>query len=210
MLAEMLHKSGVFMGNDFRKPLPENPKGFFEQESFRILNDRLLEQSGYIVKEWSDFFAGILNAKMLKAEARQLILQNCSLRDSWGWKDPRTCLTLGFWLGELEDLQLLDKVKIIKITRRRDAICRSLCRRGNLDNHAHGIRLINLYMDCCDLAISNYAGRTNVLTTPYEGIVSGNSIPEMEHFFGMHIDTSTRDKSYDNSRRGCRCRESVD
>ena len=55
-MAGLLHNNNVIMGRDedfVPKPMKENPKGFFENNRFRKLNDRVLRMCDYHIKDFS-------------------------------------------------------------------------------------------------------------------------------------------------------------
>ena len=62
----------------------------------------------------------------------------------WGWKDPRTCLTLSEWLTLFEEKGLLEDTKVVFTTRSASAVAESLRKRNELhiDN---GLMLWRLY-----------------------------------------------------------------
>ena len=54
-VAGILHLNGIAMGSEktFKpKPMPQNPRGFYENYDFRKLNDRILKLAGYRVKSF--------------------------------------------------------------------------------------------------------------------------------------------------------------
>jgi len=54
-VAGILHLNKVIMGtyqSFWPRPLPQNPKGFYENYDFRIINDRLLNKVGYDAKSY--------------------------------------------------------------------------------------------------------------------------------------------------------------
>ena len=102
-IAGLLHTNGISMGDDehfLPRPSPENPKGFFEDVRFREINDEVLAYHDYFVADWGvpsdeapySYAApdAILN------RATDLVLKRHEEGPSWGWKDPRTCLTFPF------------------------------------------------------------------------------------------------------------------
>ena len=49
-----------------------------------------------------------------------------STYENWGWKDPRTCLTISNWIVILKELELIKKLKIIYVSRSALSVARSL------------------------------------------------------------------------------------
>ena len=146
-LAGVLHHHGVLMGEEQHlrpRPSVENPKGFYENVRFRHVSDQILEESGYRVKSWDPAIplirAGLLN----RFRAQRLVSRYQHRYPTWGWKDPRVCLTLDVWLKELRGLGEHDQVRLVYISREADSVARSLVARGNTSFEA-ALRLWTLY-----------------------------------------------------------------
>ena len=45
---------------------------------------------------------------------------------NWGWKDPRTCLTISNWIEVFKEVDLIEKVNIIFVSRKSLSVARSL------------------------------------------------------------------------------------
>ena len=55
VVAGILHFNKITMGTYetfWPRPLPQNPKGFYENYDFRKINDTLLQKSGYNIKHY--------------------------------------------------------------------------------------------------------------------------------------------------------------
>lgn len=112
LVARLLNLCGVYLGDERKMiaPNPDNPKGFWEYRPFAELNDKILKQLDaswnypplVMPTGWYDS----PEFSLLKAEAKQLITTFAPY-DLWGWKDPRTSLTLPFWQGLLPDLKVV-------------------------------------------------------------------------------------------------------
>jgi hypothetical protein len=78
-----------------------NPRGYFESRSLTSFNRRLLvDVGGAPYGSAPRFPAGWMENAVLdpaRAEARQL-MKRVHPTTPWVWKDPRTCLTLPFWI----------------------------------------------------------------------------------------------------------------
>ena len=138
-LAGLLHTNGIVMGeNEHFKPRPkkQNVKGFFENFRFRSLNDKILEYNDYRVKSFSPIIPIINFTNEHVDEGRQLIKEYSNKYENWGWKDPRTCLTLNFWLP------LCTNVYVVISRRSYKAIGYSMTTR----NKGGGL---NQYLDLC-------------------------------------------------------------
>lgn len=139
-LAGLLHHNGVMMGKEdefYPKPMKENPKGFYENVRFRRINDRILRRYDYRVKSFSPSVPTIypVSDGNLLTLMKKLILEYNGEYDFWGWKDPRTCLTLYSWLRVIEDLGLFHEVRIIQMKRNVENIADSMRRRGNKEKY---------------------------------------------------------------------------
>jgi hypothetical protein len=102
LLTRLLNLLGVYLGPEegLAKPSNENPKGFWENTEIMLLNDELLTRLGGIWHEPPEFLSGWENDPALddlKQRAQTLIQDRFADAEMWGWKDPRTCLTLPFW-----------------------------------------------------------------------------------------------------------------
>lgn len=199
MVAGTLHHSGITMGTSFRRLLPENPKGFYEEEAFRCFNDRLLEDVGYFVKDWNPQFSGISTSPSSHSAAVSLIERFNSTSDRWGWKDPRTCLTLGFWLNAIDTAKSLRNTKIIVIERQIRSVSKSLYRRGNISSLSQGAKLCRMYNSHLKRCLSEYRGHISVLHLRYERLLQGLDMDCWESFCGLELNKHFIDISLDHS-----------
>lgn len=146
-VAGLLHHGGIAMGEEevfLPRPGPENPRGFFENHRFRLHNDRMAERCGYRVKSWSTEVP-VLGPGPLQRRAMERLLRRYAGRYAdWGFKDPRTCLTLDPWLRALERTGLRDEARVVFVARDANAVARSLARRDATDP-AEGLRLWRIY-----------------------------------------------------------------
>jgi GT2 family glycosyltransferase/glycosyltransferase involved in cell wall biosynthesis len=102
LLARILNILGLFLGPEglMLQPGPYNPKGFWELRQITEINDEILHRLG---GDWSapppfpEGWETHQDLSDLRDQARKLITHHFSGQDLWGWKDPRTCLTLPFW-----------------------------------------------------------------------------------------------------------------
>jgi hypothetical protein len=111
---------GVYLGEpeDMVKPNRNNPKGYWENGNFTAINHQILLDMGLeyfnfrkgqaidsqelirkllaIVEEetWTKF---VTRNPTLFQQAVNAIIKNFGDRSVWGWKDPRSSLTLEFW-----------------------------------------------------------------------------------------------------------------
>ncbi|MBS3735241.1 MAG: hypothetical protein KGY99_10005 [Phycisphaerae bacterium] len=108
VVAMSLGRLGVDLGPE-RELMPasyDNPGGFFELSGVVSLNERIFEALG---RSW-DATAAMPERWWTRRQMRPLLLEAGVLVDRffsdrplWGWKDPRTCLTLPLWQQALAD-----------------------------------------------------------------------------------------------------------
>jgi hypothetical protein len=89
LVAGVLHHLGVFMGAEFVLSNESNPDGYWEDKSFRDLNQAVLSKK--------------ISAQKWDLEIDQLIKERRALHVPWGWKDPRTCHLLNQYRSHLKN-----------------------------------------------------------------------------------------------------------
>src|SRR4029453_4502858 len=102
LITRMLNVLGVYLGPNERlmKPQEDNPRGYWEHQLITDLNDAILARLGGSWHEPPTFSpdwgraAGLAD---LRRKAQAVIHEDFATAECWGWKDPRTCLTLPFW-----------------------------------------------------------------------------------------------------------------
>lgn len=161
MVARILNLAGVDLGAPERllAPQADNPFGFWENRDIMDLNDRLLElQGGTWMKPpvWQDGWE--------KSSATSVLLEQASLALSraytnrqflkWGWKDPRTTLTVPFWK------QVVGALRLVLVVRNPVDVASSLKVRHGWSLEV-GIRLWKQYMDA---ALKHGEGAPMVVT----------------------------------------------
>ena len=102
LLTRLLSLLGVELGPDahLMAPTKFNPTGFWEHEGIVALNDELLARLGGRWQEPPPLAPGWERDPALddlREKARALVAADFAGRAEWGFKDPRTCLTLPFW-----------------------------------------------------------------------------------------------------------------
>ncbi|HQT45638.1 MAG: hypothetical protein B7X08_00170 [Acidocella sp. 20-63-7] len=126
-----LNQLGVRLGQGLLPPMPDNPKGFFEQKPVVDLHDEILKALGTswddprgLPEGWED--APALGPYLEKL--RQLIAQDFSGVKLWAAKDPRLCRLLPLWLRILGTLNITPK--IILVVRNPEEVIHSLGERN--------------------------------------------------------------------------------
>jgi hypothetical protein len=132
LLARILNLIGVDLGPDnvlTTEPVADNPKGYWEHHEITAISDAILKRHGGSWDEPPPLPPGWETAAAiddLRHHAQQLIEDQFGEAQLWGWKDPRTCLTLPFWQ------QLLPDMRYIICLRNPVDVARSLEHRDNL------------------------------------------------------------------------------
>ena len=148
-IAGLLHFNKISMGtyqNFWPRPLNQNPKGFYENFDFRKINDEMLKNVGYNVKSYNpEIPIPHLTNKFVNKMVK--VIKNCN-RDylDWGWKDPRTCLTIRQWMEVFTNLHLENDLKIIFVARKAASVARSLHKRNQL-SIPNGIEIWKSYTE---------------------------------------------------------------
>jgi hypothetical protein len=161
MVARLLSLCGFYLGpyKELLRAAPDNEAGFWENPDFVLMNDNLLAMvhAGWDCPPsdnelWSP--RPELDGWLTKAEQ---LIDGLSTYGRWGWKDPRTSLTLPFWLRLIPDL------KVIICVRNPLEVARSLSAR-NGTSLAFGLNLWQLYNQRAGSVVTSQ----NHLVTHYE------------------------------------------
>lgn len=102
LVANLLQLCGLYLGqkHDLMQPSRDNQGGYWENLRFVAINDEILRQLG---GAWdsppvtSEGWEENRRFSRLRMEAEALI-EEFRGREPWGWKDPRNCLTMDFWM----------------------------------------------------------------------------------------------------------------
>ena len=141
MVTKLLRDAGLFLGPDaaIMPAAEENPEGFWEHVGFVELNEEILNRLG---GGWdcpppvpADWAAGPLAPLRPRAAS---LLEPFAGREPWGWKDPRTSLTLPFWQP------LLPGLRIVVVVRNPLEVALSLRQRNGF-SFALGLTLWQIY-----------------------------------------------------------------
>ena len=101
-LAGCLENSGLHLGKVVERNW-DNAKGNRENLEIRAINDDVIRLSG---GTWDKPPGAIIWDASL-AQRRDLAIEARTGIDQWGFKDPRTLLTLPFWLEAIPDMRLV-------------------------------------------------------------------------------------------------------
>ncbi len=185
LVARLLHLCGLYLGPE-KELMPssaDNADGYWENLQFVELDNALLAQ---LNGTWDSPPSADSDLEMqrqplpLVQKARALI-HGFDDQPSWGWKDPRSALTLPFWLALIPDL------KVINCVRNPLEIAVSLAKR---DGFAKAFSF--------DLCYTYYqrllaAGAANLLTTHYDAYFASpeSELSRLLDFVGLPADSGT-------------------
>lgn len=127
LIAKALHSIGVNMGDRLLPPANDNPEGFFEDIEFLQTNIQLLGGD-----RWANPPEGLQDIDVEK------LIKRKDVAPLWGWKDPRTVLTIEKYYDLLEDPIL------VCVFRKPEHVGASLERRGNMSKE-QGVKLADEY-----------------------------------------------------------------
>jgi hypothetical protein len=130
VFTRLLNLLGVDLGADAlltTEPVAANPKGYWENKELTAINDAILSRyhgSWDAPPLFKQNWQRDRRLDDLRLRANALINDQFSVREVWGWKDPRTCLTLPFWqalIGEMRYVVCLrDPLSVASSLTRRD------------------------------------------------------------------------------------------
>jgi hypothetical protein len=167
LTASVMNILGVHLGEtrDFEQANEHNPKGYWEHQAIQEINDEILSRLGYDYShagaDWTeppvfpDNWETNPQLSDLRERAQDFVHRNFSEHDVWGWKDPRTCLTLPFWK------RILPRIEYVILIRNPVDVARSLERFINIDcSFERGLYMWVLYLN---YAFKHTAGQNRIL-----------------------------------------------
>jgi len=137
MIAGVLKKLGVHMGDELLGKSSSNPHGHFEDLDFLHLNIKILRAAQ---GSWANppEYNTILKQKKKFASKIKKMITGKNKNNIWGWKDPRTSLTIELFLPYLMNPQF------IVCYRKPQAVAKSLNKRNGMSIKA-GLELKKIY-----------------------------------------------------------------
>lgn len=130
MLTRMLNLLGLELGptEKLMGPAFDNPEGFWENLEFVHINELLLGSFGGTWSAPPAWPEGWISDPRLDEirRAAAALPEKMNLQEPWGWKDPRTTVTLDFWRSLWPDLRV-----VLCVRNPLDVAC-SLTRRDGL------------------------------------------------------------------------------
>jgi hypothetical protein len=160
LAARMLEAMGLNLGPPDRlaPAKPDNPHGFFENDDLIRLHDQMLDTanaawdlppdqiSPALVNGWRRLFSK--KAEELVAGIRAFAPD----APRWGFKDPRLCMVLPFWL------QLYPAADLVICLRDPFAVAQSL-RRRNYFSMRNALALVDAYLRHLESSAPDWKGR---------------------------------------------------
>ena len=177
MVAGLLKKCGLYLGENLISGLRDNPRGHFEDREFVAINDRILSQNG---GSWSNPPTRTLIITPLLVNRIQKFLSKWPKDKIVGWKDPRACITLPIWKKALK----AEALKVIIVRRPWPEIALSLEQRNGF-SYEKSIELIKNYLERLE---ENVRGTAYINTFYHSYFTDWRS--ELEHlcfFLGLHL-----------------------
>jgi len=158
MVAGILAKLGVFMGKSLLGPTPGNPAGHWEDREFLAINEEILRRAGGSWDSPPSHEATM--AVDVSGDIERLIHKRANL-SIWGWKDPRTVLTIEHYtpylIGPL----------YIAVFREREAVVKSLMCRNYMI-----ARVANALYDTYDDRLAAFLDNRQQLQVQYEDVIA--------------------------------------
>jgi hypothetical protein len=122
LVAGGLHHFGVPIGDQLVPADSSNPKGHWEDTDFRRLNDEILKSAG---GSWSNpplEISIMAQQKVFEPKIKALIKRK--QKEIWGWKDPRTTLTIKLFSPHLPNPHFVccfrDPIEVAKSLQKRN------------------------------------------------------------------------------------------
>ncbi len=181
MVAKLLHQAGLKLGPEsaLMPPAEENPEGLYEHLEFVSLNDEILNAAGagWDCPPESDFDWESSELDWLRERALALV-GTLGDRSPWGWKDPRTTLTLPFWES------VLGSLAVIAVVRNPLEVVTSLHRRNGF-SVALSLTLWRIYAE----RLLQFTEPTSRLVTHYDAYFAqpDREIDRLATFIGLPI-----------------------
>lgn len=172
LVASLLQAMGVNMGSRLLGPSDANPYGHFEDLDFVDHNRLILGLVGGTWKTPPHPTAIAFASDSLICTTAYLVSKH---QEPWGWKDPRTCLTIGAYHPFLEN------PRYVWVQRDKDAIVTSLLKRSK-GTASQWIALVDEY----ERRIAEFLATVDapVLTIRYESLLDG-AAQELAEFVGV-------------------------
>jgi len=128
-VANVLHHLGVSMGDNLFPANRWNPRGYYEDVDFFDVSVELIHAAG-------GHWGAPPEAGLIQEVGAWFLPQMVGIvgwkertRGTWGWKDPRTLITLPVWWEALNRAGIQD-VRMVRVKREHEAVVQSLVKRA--------------------------------------------------------------------------------
>ncbi|HEY3015028.1 MAG TPA: sulfotransferase [Nocardioides sp.] len=105
LLTQLLHTSGLFVGDDLLGAMPSNPYGHFEDREVLELHRQIMDDHGVSWHVDEPQLFGISPAQWREME--DFVQRRDAAHRNWGFKDPRVCFFLGAWKYLMPDAKFI-------------------------------------------------------------------------------------------------------
>lgn len=182
LLTRILNLLGMDLGTAkvlTTEPVADNPKGYWEHSGLTLVSDAILRRYGgswdkppVFPQNWETDAA----LDDLRRRAEQIVHDQFAAVALWGWKDPRTCLTLPFWQ------RLLPQMRYIVCLRDPVAVARSLERRDGLSTPES----CRLWLTYVSSALQHTEGKPRLVVC-YEDLMNDGlgELPRLAEYLGV-------------------------
>ncbi len=181
LVASILDALGLYCGeeDDLLPPASDNVRGFWERKDVKQLNDSILQKRGCTWMEVSKY--DDLVSKVIYEEVAPEILsikKDLDLRGPWFIKDPRFCLTLPYWIQNVE------KPTVIYVYRHPKEVIQSLSKRNSIDE----IHSLLLWQKYSVFALRNIS-KLDVFFIGYEDLINDKErwVSELASFINSRV-----------------------
>lgn len=155
LVAGILHKLGVNMGERMLGKSESNPCGHFEDLEFLYMNERILKMAGGYWNRPPSIESILKLQKMFDEKIKNRIERKMK-QGIWGWKDPRMCVLMPLYQKHIPNGYY------IYVNRNRNDIANSLFKRNNMPLHS-SLHLTQIY---------NTRARQFLVNIPHEKWIS--------------------------------------
>lgn len=194
LLAQLLHRGGLFLGDELLGAMASNPYGHFEDVEIVRLHEDILQAHGdtWHIDGQRAFHLSERQWRWMQDHVRKRSMEH----GLWGFKDPRVCFFLGAWK------YLMPRARFVVVYREPSECVHSLERRqasdlmasrGNAALHRrfwrkadHGMRMWIAY----NRAVLNFATahREDCLVVPFTHLSQGFPVvAEINRRFGTDL-----------------------
>jgi hypothetical protein len=103
--AQLLHRAGLFLGDELLEALPSNPYGHFEDREVVFLHQDILSDNDLTWLVGEPLLPVVEASRW--AKMREMTERRNAEHALWGFKDPRACLFMMPWKYLLPDMKVL-------------------------------------------------------------------------------------------------------